>query len=57
MSVAVVGGAQWGDEAKGRLVDYLAARADLQRIEGLAGAPLRFVSVGPERAQIVVLPA
>jgi adenylosuccinate synthase len=29
MSVAVVVGAQWGDEGKGRLVDYLAARADM----------------------------
>jgi len=29
MSVTVVVGAQWGDEGKGRVVDYLAARADL----------------------------
>ncbi len=29
MSVTVVVGAQWGDEGKGRIVDYLAARADL----------------------------
>jgi adenylosuccinate synthase len=57
MSVAVVVGAQWGDEGKGRLVDYLAARAYLRRIEELAGAPLRLVSVGLDRAQMVVLPA
>ena len=29
MTVSVVVGAQWGDEGKGRVVDYLAARADL----------------------------
>ncbi|HSJ56278.1 MAG TPA: adenylosuccinate synthase [Anaerolineae bacterium] len=29
MPVTVVVGAQWGDEGKGRIVDYLAARADL----------------------------
>jgi adenylosuccinate synthase len=31
-----------------------AARAYLGRIEELAGAPIRFVSVGPERSQMVV---
>ena len=31
-----------------------AARAYLRRIEELAGAPIRFVSVGPERSQLVV---
>ena len=34
-----------------------AARAYLRRIEGLARAPIRFVSVGPERSQMVLLPA
>jgi adenylosuccinate synthase len=29
MTVTVVVGAQWGDEGKGRVVDYLAARADV----------------------------
>ncbi len=29
MTVTVVVGAQWGDEGKGRLVDYLSARADM----------------------------
>jgi adenylosuccinate synthase len=29
MAVTVVVGAQWGDEGKGRVVDYLSARADL----------------------------
>ena len=29
MPVTVVVGAQWGDEGKGRVVDYLAARADM----------------------------
>jgi len=29
MTVNVVVGAQWGDEGKGRVVDYLAARADI----------------------------
>ena len=32
-----------------------AARAYLRRIEELAGAPIRFVSVGPERPQMVVM--
>ncbi len=32
-----------------------AARAYLRRIEELARAPIRFVSVGPERSQIVVV--
>ena len=32
-----------------------AARAYLRRIEELAAAPIRFVSVGPERAQMVVV--
>jgi adenylosuccinate synthase len=32
-----------------------AARNYLRRIEALAGAPLRFVSVGPERSQMVVV--
>jgi adenylosuccinate synthase len=32
-----------------------AARAYLRRIEELAGAPIRFVSVGPERSQMVVV--
>jgi adenylosuccinate synthase len=32
-----------------------AARAYLRRMEELAGAPIRFVSVGPERSQMVVL--
>jgi adenylosuccinate synthase len=34
-----------------------AARAYLRRIEDLAQAPIRFVSVGPERSQMVLLPA
>jgi len=35
MPVTVVVGAQWGDEGKGRIVDYLAARADLvMRFQG-----------------------
>ncbi|MBN1661166.1 MAG: adenylosuccinate synthase [Anaerolineae bacterium] len=32
-----------------------AAQGYLRRIEALAGAPIRFVSVGPERTQIVVV--
>jgi adenylosuccinate synthase len=32
-----------------------AAQAYLRRIENLAGAPIRFVSVGPERPQMVVV--
>jgi adenylosuccinate synthase len=33
-----------------------AAQAYLRRIEALAAAPIRFVSVGPERSQMVVVP-
>ncbi len=29
MTVTAVVGAQWGDEGKGRVVDYLAQRADM----------------------------
>jgi adenylosuccinate synthase len=32
-----------------------AARAYLQRISDLAGAPIKYVSVGPERAEMIVL--
>jgi adenylosuccinate synthase len=38
----------WGDLPE-------AARTCLRRIEELAGAPIRFVSVGPERSQMVVV--
>ncbi len=38
----------WGDLPE-------AAQAYLRRIEELAGAPIRFVSVGPERSQMVVV--
>jgi adenylosuccinate synthase len=31
------------------------AQKYLRRVEGLAGAPIRFVSVGPERDQIIVM--
>jgi len=33
------------------------ARAYLRRVEELAGAPIRFVSVGPRREQMVVVDA
>ncbi len=29
MSVTAIVGAQWGDEGKGRVIDYLASRADM----------------------------
>lgn len=29
MATAMVIGAQWGDEGKGKIVDYLAAKADV----------------------------
>lgn len=48
----------WGTDTGGcRVWDDLpeAARAYLRRIEELAGAPIRFVSVGPERSQMVVV--
>jgi adenylosuccinate synthase len=31
------------------------AKAYLQRISGLAGVPIRFVSVGAERDQLIIL--
>ncbi len=48
----------WGSDTSGcRTWEDLpqAARAYLRRIEELAGAPIQFVSVGPERSQMVVV--
>jgi adenylosuccinate synthase len=50
----------WRSDTSGcRTWDELpqAARAYLRRIEELAAAPIRFVSVGPERSQMVVVPS
>jgi adenylosuccinate synthase len=52
--------AGWGtDTSNCRCWDDLppAAQAYLRRIEELAGAPIRFVSVGPERSQMIVVEA
>lgn len=32
MATAIVIGAQWGDEGKGKIVDYLAAKADVEYV-------------------------
>jgi adenylosuccinate synthase len=48
----------WATDTSGcRAWDDLpeAARAYLRRIEEVAGAPIRFISVGPERSQMVVV--
>ncbi len=50
----------WGDEIEdARMIDDLpeAARDYVRFVEQIAGAPVSFVSVGPDRAQTVVLPA
>jgi adenylosuccinate synthase len=43
----------WGDEGKGRLVDLLAANAEVLELERLAGTRIRMVSIRPERTQVI----
>lgn len=57
MSVAVVVGAQWGDEGKGKIVDYLAERAEMVvRYQGGTNAG-HTVVIGDEVLKLHQVPA
>ena len=57
MSTVVISGAQWGDEGKGKIVDYLAAQADtVVRFQGGSNAG-HTVSVGGEEFKLRLLPS
>src|SRR3990172_1508492 len=57
MSATVVVGAQWGDEGKGKVIDYLAERADVVvRFQGGANAG-HTVQVGDETYKFHLLPS
>lgn len=57
MSAAVVMGSQWGDEGKGKIVDYLAQRADtVVRYQGGANAG-HTVTVNGEEYKLRLLPS
>ena len=51
MSTVVISGAQWGDEGKGKIVDYLAAQADtVVRFQGGSNAGHTVVVEGKKYA-------
>lgn len=57
MSTVVISGAQWGDEGKGKIVDYLAAKADtVVRFQGGSNAG-HTVSVAGEEFKLRLLPS
>ncbi|MBR0261227.1 MAG: adenylosuccinate synthase [Selenomonadaceae bacterium] len=57
MSTVVISGAQWGDEGKGKIVDYLAAQADtVVRFQGGSNAG-HTVTVGSEEYKLRLLPS
>ena len=57
MSTAVITGTQWGDEGKGKIVDYLAGRADVVvRYQGGSNAG-HTVAVGGEEYKLRLLPS
>ena len=57
MPLSVVVGAQWGDEGKGRIVDLLAAKADIvARYYGGDNAG-HTVTVGDETFKLHLLPS
>lgn len=57
MSVVVVVGTQWGDEGKGKIVDYLAADADfIVRYQGGSNAG-HTVVVGPDTFKLHLIPS
>lgn len=50
MPSTVLLGAQWGDEGKGKIVDYLAQKANaVVRYSGGSNAPARFCQTTPRR--------
>lgn len=57
MSTVVISGAQWGDEGKGKIVDYLAAQADtVVRFQGGSNAG-HTVAVNGEEYKLRLLPS
>ena len=57
MSTVVISGAQWGDEGKGKIVDYLAAQANtVVRFQGGSNAG-HTVTVGGEEYKLRLLPS
>lgn len=57
MSTVVISGAQWGDEGKGKIVDYLAQQADtVVRFQGGSNAG-HTVTVGSEEYKLRLLPS
>lgn len=57
MSTVVISGAQWGDEGKGKIVDYLAQQADtVVRFQGGSNAG-HTVAVGGEEYKLRLLPS
>ena len=57
MSTVVISGAQWGDEGKGKIVDYLASRADtVVRFQGGSNAG-HTVTVNGEEYKLRLLPS
>lgn len=57
MSTVVISGAQWGDEGKGKIVDYLAQQADtVVRFQGGSNAG-HTVSVNGEEYKLRLLPS
>lgn len=57
MKTVVLVGMQWGDEGKGRFVDYLAAQADVVvRFQGGNNAG-HTVEIGPEQYKLHLVPA
>ncbi|MBQ9488183.1 MAG: adenylosuccinate synthetase, partial [Selenomonadaceae bacterium] len=57
MSTVVITGTQWGDEGKGKIVDYLAAQADtVVRYQGGSNAG-HTVSVNGEEYKLRLLPS
>ena len=57
MSTVVISGSQWGDEGKGKIVDYLAQQADtVVRFQGGSNAG-HTVAVGGEEYKLRLLPS
>jgi adenylosuccinate synthase len=57
MPVHVVVGAQWGDEGKGRIVDYLSARADIAARYGGGANAGHTVRVGEKTYKLRIVPS
>ena len=57
MSTVVINGTQWGDEGKGKIVDYLAAQADtVVRFQGGSNAG-HTVCINGEEYKLRLMPS